>query len=167
VRPADPGVLSGRPLLDIGTGDGQTLTALVAGTGLVVGLDRSLSALRAARMTGLKRSVCSAVPDIPFRSGVFEVVLAGDLWHHLADDALRSTLGEVRRVLTPGGRVVAWWYEAPARPAPDAPAFPRSFAEVARITQEQGFASVRALDLEIELASGPPTVGLVASNDPG
>jgi ubiquinone/menaquinone biosynthesis C-methylase UbiE len=165
VRPADPGVLSGRPLLDLGTGDGQTLIALTAsaGNGLVVGLDRSLQALRPARLTGLELVVCSSVPELPFRTGSFEVVLAGDLFHHLGTDALCSALGELRRVLRSGGRVVAWWYERAAHPAPDAPKFPRLYADVAPMVEAAGFASVVPLELEQPLASGPPTVGLLAS----
>jgi hypothetical protein len=48
IRPVSPTVLAERPLLDIGTGDGQTLAALAQGAGIRVGVDRSLPALRMA-----------------------------------------------------------------------------------------------------------------------
>ncbi len=158
VRPVDMGLLEGRPLLDLGTGDGQTLAALVEPRGLVVGADRSSEALRAARGKGFALMAADATA-LPFRSGTFDTVLAGDLFHHLDDAALRAVVGEVRRVLRGGGRLVAWWYGSAGREAPDTPRHPRRFEDVE--TASDGFSVIR-LELEMSLEPAPPTVGLVA-----
>jgi ubiquinone/menaquinone biosynthesis C-methylase UbiE len=162
VRPADLGVLEGRPLLDLGTGDGQTLAAVAdTAAGLVAGMDRSIDALRAARHTGIAHLVCGEVLYLPIADRVIGCVLAGDVFHHLDDDSLATTLSEVARVLVPSGLLVAWWYESAARPAPDAPRFPRSFESVAAAA-ERSFAEVVPLHLSTTLEPSPPTVGLTA-----
>jgi SAM-dependent methyltransferase len=153
VRPADPSLLDGRPLLDLGTGDAATIRGL---RGLVVGLDRSPEALRTA---GSGRFVAGRAEQLAFRDGSLAVVVAGDLFHHLDDDALEATLGEVRRVLRPDGLLVAWWYERPSRPGPDAPRYPRSFDAVAAFAE---FDRIEQLDLVLTLDPAPATVGLVA-----
>ena len=160
VRPADPTVLQGRPLLDLGTGDGQTLAALVAGEGLVVGVDRSRPALTAASRAAAARTAVAVVDHLPFRDGSFAAVLAADLFHHLDDDALGATLSEIRRVTRPGGRIVAWWYEHAARPGPDAPRFPRPLDPVVARATQSGFRSVEELALSFELEPAPATVGI-------
>src|SRR5438552_3966894 len=114
VRPSDPALLAGRPLLDLGTGDGQTVRTL-APDGFVVGLDRTPELLRAS---GLARAVCSEATALPLSPGSFRTILAADLFHHLDNDHLGVALAEVRRVLRPDGVLVAWWYASPGRPAP-------------------------------------------------
>ncbi len=158
VRPADPRVLEGRPLLDLGTGDGQTLATLVEGIGLVVGADRANEVLPAARSGGFPLVQAEAV-ELPFRNGTFEVVLAGDLLHHLNELELERVLAETRRVLRPRGRLVAWWYASHGRDAPNAPRYPRTFDEFAGAAK--GF-TVNRLELELTLEPAPPTVGIVA-----
>jgi len=159
VEPADPSLLDGRPLLDLGTGDGQTLASLARGPGLVVGLDTSMDALRAAR-TG--RRVAGQAERSPFRDSSFAVVLAADLFHHVDDNGLTAVLWEVRRILAADGLLVAWWYERPARPGPDAPRYPRAFRAVASAAEVVGFLRVRPLELEYTIEPAPATVGLVA-----
>jgi SAM-dependent methyltransferase len=151
VRPSDPTVLAERPLLDLGTGDGQTLAALAPGRGLRVGVDRSLALLRPG-------NVNAEAHALPFRDGSFGVVLAGDLFHHLDDDQLRATLAESMRVLRPTGRLVAWWYESAGLPASDSPGHPRSFDAVASFLG--AFADVEQLSLVMTLEPSPPTVGV-------
>lgn len=162
VRPADPSVLRGRPLLDLGTGDGQTLAALVEDRRLVVGLDRSLDALRAGALTGIKLRVCGEAGLLPFGEGAFATVLAGDLFHHLDDDRLREAITEAKRVLRAGGRLVAWWYESEARRAPGAPRFPRTHEAVAGIVEDAGFVGCSHLLIEMTLQPAPKTTSLLA-----
>jgi SAM-dependent methyltransferase len=162
VRPADPSVLAGRPLLDLGVGDGQTIAAL-ARDGLVVGVERSASALAAAGRVGRARLIRGRAQAVPLGGASVATVLAADLFHHISDGDLAIVLDEVARVLKPGGRLVAWWYETPAHPAPDAPAFPRTFEQVAATARAQGsLDDVSALSLEVMLPSGPRTIGLTA-----
>jgi SAM-dependent methyltransferase len=163
VRPADPSVLEGRPLLDLGTGDGQTLAALSDEATHVVGLDRSLDALRAARQTGLQNLVCGDAAALPFGAGSLATVLAGDVFHHLDEDTLGTTLKEISGVLRGGGRLVAWWYGEPGRQGTGAPRYPRRLSEVEGIALRCGFASVSPLALTATLYSTPQTVGLTGT----
>lgn len=161
VRPRDTDLLAARPLLDLGTGDGQTLAALTRPGGVVVGVDRSLEGLRAARRSLDRPLLAADARRLPFRDGSFRVVLAADLLHHHDDEALGRVLAEARRALTADGRLVAWWYGEPGRAAPDAPRFPRGFGDVARAVRGAGFSEVRDLALETP-GTGPRTIGLVA-----
>ncbi len=153
VRPADPSVLEGRPLLDLGTGDGQTLATLVRGPGLAVGVDRTIALLRPG-------SVNAEAGCLPFRDGCFETVLAADLFHHLDDGSLSLVLVELARVLRPGGRLVAWWYETASRDAPDAPRYPRRLEAVTSAAVQ--FKEVENLALEMTLEPAPATIGMLA-----
>jgi SAM-dependent methyltransferase len=163
IRPADPSLLEGRPLLDLGTGDGQTLGALVSPDGLVVGVDRFPLPLRAAAHATKARLAVATVDHLPFRDGTLGTVLAADLFHHLDDGALEETLMEVGRVIRPGGRIVAWWYEKAARPGPDAPRFPRPLTSVVPLLTQTGFQAVEELALEFDLEPAPATVGIAAA----
>lgn len=159
VRPSDPAVLERRPLLDLGCGDAQTLRTLVRASGLVVGLDVSSSALRAARASGalLLRGVADR---LPFRAASFATILAGDLFHHLDDLVLGAVVTEIRRVLRDGGRLVAWWYQQAGREAADSPRYPRSYDEVAEVVGAAGLGA-EPLELELTLEPAPPTVGIL------
>ncbi len=160
VRPRDASLLTPRPLLDVGTGDAQTVLELADAT--AVGIDRSLETLRAAKQSGLGRVVCGDTLSLPFRPGSFAVVLAADLLHHIPDSSLTNVLREARAVLRPDGRLVAWWYEQSPHPAPDAPRFPRGVDEVLRALRDAGFDSGEELELDATVGGGPPTVGIVA-----
>lgn len=149
-------------MLDLGTGDGQTITRLGRSAGLVVGLDRSPLALRAARRAGLPAAVAGDAARLPFRKASFGTVLAADLLHHLDDETLRRVLAEIRAVLRRSGRLVAWWYATAPRAAPDAPAYPRSLNAVIRAAENAGLGGLEPLDLEVVLPGGPETVGVIA-----
>ncbi|RPI58105.1 MAG: class I SAM-dependent methyltransferase, partial [Lysobacterales bacterium] len=43
--------------------------------------------------------------EIPFESGTFDVALASCVFHHIPHDEHVALLGEIRRVLNPGGRL--------------------------------------------------------------
>src|ERR687892_2488383 len=95
IRPADPRLLAGRPLLDLGTGDGQTLRALVEPVGLVVGVDRSIVPMKQLATSGVHVLGADA-GHLPFGRSTFGAVLAGDLIHHLNDDQLQDVLKEIK-----------------------------------------------------------------------
>ncbi len=153
VRPADPAVLAGRPLLDLGTGDGQTLDAL-APTGFVVGIDRRLNVLRPGALN-------AEASHLPFRDGAFATVLAADLFHHFDDAEIAGVLAEIHRVIAPGGRLVAWWYEQISDRSPDAPRHPRGVDQVLRLARGAGL-DVEPLDVVSAVATSP-TIAIVAS----
>jgi ubiquinone/menaquinone biosynthesis C-methylase UbiE len=154
IRPADPSVLDGRPLLDLGTGDGQTLDALAARDGLTVGVDRTFHLLGPGAVNAEAR-------ELPFRGGSFATVLAADLFHHLDDAELLAALTEIGRVMAPQGRLVAWWYEETSDRSPDAPRYPRTRDAFTALARTSGF-SVETLEV-IATVADSPTVGVVAT----
>lgn len=102
-------------ILDVGCGDGAA-TALMAGLdprNHVVGVDWSARAVRMARENGFD-IVRGGVDGLPFASGSADVVIMSELIEHLVDTD--AALGEVRRVLRPGGVLLlstpnlAAWY---------------------------------------------------------
>lgn len=164
IRPAEPGLLDARPLLDLGCGDGQTVRSL-APDGMVVCLDRSLVNLRAAGRAGCARLVGAEAQRLPLAGGSFASVLAADLFHHLDEGDLLATLREVRRVLRPDGRLYAWWFAGPPRHAPgapDAPRHSRAYAEVAQAAVAAGMHPV-PLEVKVSVAPAPPTDAMMAT----
>src|SRR5215467_15564986 len=101
----------GDRVLDLGCGHADWLAPEVAGVGFLAGADPDLVALR---RNGLLSNRVAAVGErLPFRGGVFDVVVSAWVFEHLEDP--RAAISELRRVLTPGGRVVfltpnAWNY---------------------------------------------------------
>jgi SAM-dependent methyltransferase len=103
-------------VLDVGCGRGsllQTLSARVPFTKTPVGIDVSRAMLRlgvedaqrAPHDVALLRASGTA---LPFADEAFDVVICGHVVKHLQHDALLTMLGEIRRVLTPGGMALLW-----------------------------------------------------------
>jgi 2-polyprenyl-6-hydroxyphenyl methylase/3-demethylubiquinone-9 3-methyltransferase len=90
-------------LIDAGCGGGL-LAPHLAGKGYRhVGVDLRVSGLITAAEHGVE-PVCGDVTALPFATGAAEVVVAGEILEHVAD--LPATVGELCRVLRPGGLVV-------------------------------------------------------------
>jgi ubiquinone/menaquinone biosynthesis C-methylase UbiE len=113
----------GESVLDIGCGTGTLAIAAkqrVGSTGRVYGVDASSEML--ARAT---RKATKAAAEVVFQNGVverlsfpdsqFDVVLATLMLHHLGRKARQQCADEVRRVLKPGGRVLAVDFAKPAQ----------------------------------------------------
>jgi SAM-dependent methyltransferase len=96
--------LTGRRVLEIGSGAGTLLHELcargVVAVGLEVNADRIAEAI--ARYGPLQIPQIAGV-TLPFADETFDVVLSFDVFEHIADSD--AHLAEVRRVLKPGG-----WY---------------------------------------------------------
>lgn len=95
-----PSGAAGRTL-DLGTGTGRNLPLLPAGA-RAVGVDPYVWNLRRARRRAPGVALVRARGEaLPFKDGAFDVVLSGLVLCSVDDPA--AALGELRRVLRPGG----------------------------------------------------------------
>ena len=115
-QPWHPGVLdgySGGRLLEVGCGAGTDLAYLGRRFQQVVGVDLAEAGARLAagavdhwRLAGA--TLAADGEALPFADGGFDLVYSFGVLHH-TDDPARA-IGEIRRVLRPGGRVVVGVY---------------------------------------------------------
>lgn len=102
------GDVAGRRILDAGCGSGPLSAALRDRGAVVTGIDASAGMLALARQR-LGEDVALHVVDLrdrlPFTDGAFDDVVASLVLHYLEDWG--PTLAELRRVLRPGGRLIA------------------------------------------------------------
>ncbi|MFF7888340.1 class I SAM-dependent methyltransferase [Streptomyces sp. NPDC020794] len=102
------GDVVGRRILDAGCGSGPLSAALRDRGAVVTGIDASAGMLALARRR-LGDDVALHVVDLsdrlPFDDGAFDDVVASLVLHYLEDWG--PTLAELRRVLRPGGRLIA------------------------------------------------------------
>lgn len=96
----------GQRVLDLGCGAGGTVAELREAGIDAVGVDFSPSMIEMARSEhGLGEHVqCGDATALPFEDDSFDVVIADGVLHHLAvQKSLGRSLGELNRVLRPGG----------------------------------------------------------------
>jgi ubiquinone/menaquinone biosynthesis C-methylase UbiE len=107
----------GTRILDVGTGPGTIPIALATAAPQVAvdGLDLSAQmvehaavAARAAGCDDRVTFVAADAGDMPFPDGAFDLIVSSMSQHHWSD--VPAVVGEIRRVLRPGGR--AWIYDA-------------------------------------------------------
>jgi 2-polyprenyl-3-methyl-5-hydroxy-6-metoxy-1,4-benzoquinol methylase len=92
-------------LLDVGCYDGQFIASVVEGVpSKVVGLDVSAPALRGARTRGVHGVRAQVEAALPFGSGAFATVVAGEIIEHVFDT--EALVRELARLLRPGGWLV-------------------------------------------------------------
>ena len=105
----------GQWVLDIGCGTGSLAIAAkrrVGPAGIVRGIDASTELIERARRKARKAGVDvpftnGVVEALPFPDGHFDAVLSTLMLHHLPRDARQQCAREVRRVLKPGGCMLA------------------------------------------------------------
>ena len=108
IRPGDR-------VLDVGCGTGSlTLAAARAAgpSGRVVGVEPGIEMIERARAKGRRSKppvewVHAAGEHLPFPDASFDVVLISLVLHQLPSDPLHGTMAQIRRVLAPGGRLLA------------------------------------------------------------
>ena len=113
----------GESVLDIGCGTGTLAIAArqhVGPTGRVYGIDASPEMLarairKAARADTEIVFQNGIVERLPFPDNQFDAVLSTVMLHHLGRKARQQCAHEVRRVLKPGGRVLAVDFAKPAQ----------------------------------------------------
>jgi len=109
------GLSAGASVLDVGCGSGTLAIAAarrVGPTGNVHGIDPSPEMIARARRKAQKAAVATdfqtaAAQKLPFPDGRFDVVLSTLVLHQIPHEALSMCASEMRRVLRPGGRLLA------------------------------------------------------------
>ncbi len=94
-----------RRVLEVGPGQGELAGRIAGELGAeVYAVDQSPRMVELTRDRGVE-AIVGDVQDLPFADGAFDCVLAAWVLFHVPD--LNRALREVRRVLRPGGRLVA------------------------------------------------------------
>lgn len=96
-------------VLEVGCGTGLIMERLAGDVRSVVGIDLSHGMLERAREKNLDVIRSEAV-GLPFPDESFDVVYSVKVLAHVAP--IREAVGEIRRVLKPGGRAVLEFYNA-------------------------------------------------------
>jgi SAM-dependent methyltransferase len=102
------GDVAGRRILDAGCGSGPLSAALRDRGAVMTGIDASAEMLALARRRlgdGAALHVADLHDRLPFEDGAFDDVVASLVLHYLEDWG--PALAEFRRVLGPGGRLIA------------------------------------------------------------
>ena len=141
----------GEAVLDVGCGTGSLALAAkrqVGPGGDVYGIDASPEMLaradRKAKKAGLDVVFRhAAAQSLPFPDAQFDIVLSTIMLHHLPRKAREQCALEIRRVLKPGGRVLAVDFAAPALPRKKASRFALSSPRRRRPTRHHGAAERR------------------------
>ena len=125
-RAAERGLEGGpRTVLEVGIGAGHGVAQLGGAGRRVVGIDLSprmlaLARAQVAKATAPVSLARATVLGLPFGAGCFDAVVATLVLDVLEDRDLPAALGELARVLMPGGRLVLGVMEMPNRIARDA-----------------------------------------------
>ena len=107
------GVQSGDRALDVGCGPGylaRMLARAVGPVGSVVGIDAASEMIEYASRKARRLSNCrfqaGTAEALAFPDASFDVVLSSLMMHHLPDEVRLQAVGEIKRVLRPGGTLV-------------------------------------------------------------
>jgi len=114
---------SGLRVLDVGTGAGATALAFAARGAQVVALDLTPAMLETTRRQAEERGISSLetrlgdAAELPFADASFDFVTCRVCAHHFGRP--RQAVGEMARVLRPGGRILLIDSISPEDPAQD------------------------------------------------
>jgi len=108
VTPLVRSVTEGRPdvrILDCGCGTGANVD-LLARFGRAYGFDLTEIGLRIGREAGRTRLARASVTSVPFPTASFDLVTSFDVLYALEERDERTALGEMFRLLKPGGHAI-------------------------------------------------------------
>jgi ubiquinone/menaquinone biosynthesis C-methylase UbiE len=110
----------GDRVLDIGCGPGyfaRMLAETVGPHGSVVGIDAAPEMVDYARRKARRLPNCrfqtGAAQTLPFPDGAFDVVTSSLMLHHVPEEDRLTSVGEMKRVLRPGGRLLLAEFSLP------------------------------------------------------
>lgn len=99
---------AGGHIMDLGCGTGSLSEALTHAGFRVSGIDRSLGMLGQAHDRALAVA-CASADALPWEDHTFDGAISVAVMHHLATPSLVSdSIGEMVRVIKPGGHAVVW-----------------------------------------------------------
>lgn len=111
------GDVRGRRVLDLACGTGDIALALAAGGAIVTGLDVTHRMIQLARVKSAgspARFLTGDMMALPFGDASFDVVTTGYGLRNVPE--LLPAIGEIRRVLTPGGMLLSLDFDRPSQP---------------------------------------------------
>jgi len=118
----DANIEDGTSVLEVAVGTGVLFEKILRRnrTGKNVGIHLTEGMLRRARAKAKKTGVPHDLfvadgRELPFSDGSFDVVFNNNMLGVVPDDVRRGVLGEIRRVLKPGGRLVVVMMMEPDR----------------------------------------------------
>src|SRR5438067_5422057 len=95
-------IRAGSDVLDLGCGAG--MLALLKRKGVTLtGIDLSPECARAARRNGYDATLTTTLSNLPFSDASFDYVVSLDVLGHVGFEEKDAVLGEIKRVLRPGG----------------------------------------------------------------
>jgi ubiquinone/menaquinone biosynthesis C-methylase UbiE len=106
--------------LDVASGWGFVALSVAPLLGSVIGVDLTPEMVDLAKKLAAGKAISNAsfqvgdAENIPFASGTFDLVTCRAAFDHLSDP--EKALQEMKRVLTPSGRIVLYEFVAPATP---------------------------------------------------
>jgi ubiquinone/menaquinone biosynthesis C-methylase UbiE len=151
-------------VIDIGCGAARNAAPLARSGGDVLGVDRSMPMLQAARARvhneqppGQVTLALAAMAELPAPSGAFDLVVAHGIWNLAASAAeFRRAVGEAARVAAPGAALFVFTFSRHTLPAAADPVPGEPFVFTQFSGEPQCFLTEEELLTELRVAGFAP-----------